>query len=436
MRILYVVHSIPPVEFSGTPLIAWQYAQQAAAIGATVAIAFARPAAGPPLAESTGITLIPLAPAPEKPWTLAAFAAPPRRDEAVAGALRKFRPDIVHIIDWVNLPSSVLAAIAALKVPVLRHVWNLEDVCAFIEPIRFHPNNRLCHAPLTADQCGECLVRRLGIVRANLDAPIDEAIAKLVETRAAMKEDFSRKVTAKWRVLGDHLRNFYDTLIFPCDSVARYFAAVADLSAIGHRVIEHGIIEPGRRKAAVPRRPGAPLTCVFMGPCTGRKGWDVVEQSFAQLLPKAGGKLKLKVYGGRAVAARTPLARLPGVDLLDTFPISQLEAVLAGCDLGLVPSPFETFSRVCREMLAHGIPVIGSNAFGIPDAITHGLNGLLLGDPSVDGLVTALRRVLDEDGLLDTLAAGAQATPLRSPQEEFAELADLYRAHLDSRAKR
>ena len=424
MRILYVVHALPPLDVSGTPLIAWQYATQAVKAGHRVAIAFPRPAGGRSIPPAEGIELLPLAPAAEQ-WTLAAFTAPPKRDEAMLAALRKFRPDIVHIVDWVDLPSALLASIRALTVPVIRQVWNFEDVCAFIEPIRFHPDYRLCRAPLADDQCGECLVRRQGTIRATLDAPIDAAIARLTEARAAMKADFTAKVTAKRAAWRRHVGEFYDALLFPCASFARYFSSLAEIDSIPQRVVEHGIV--AAKSAPPPRPPGSPLRCVFLGPCTGRKGWEVIEQSFAQLLPQAAGRLTLTVAGGKAVAERTVLAGLPGVELRDRFAPDELSALLAGGDVGLLPSPFETFSRACREMLAHGLAVIGSDAFGIPDAVTDGINGLLIGEPSVAGLSGAIRRLVDEDGLLARLTEGARTTALRSPEEEFAELAEVYR---------
>jgi len=435
MRILYVVHAIPPLDFSGTPLIAHQYAAVAARSGNEVAIAFARPSGGQAIPPPDGVQLLPLAAAPERPWTLTAFSTPPKRDEATLTPLRQFHPDVVHVVDWVNLPSSLLAALKALKVPVVRQVWNCEDVCAFIEPIRFNPDYRLCRGPFGPEQCGECLVRRLGTIRANLDAPIDQAIAKLTEARAAMKADFTTKVTAKRRAFAGHLKDSYDALVFPCASFARYFAAIADLGSIPQRVIEHGIPPPDPRPSPPPRPAGTPLRCVFLGPCNGRKGWDLVERCFTRLLPEFAGRLTLKVAGGRALAATTPLANLPGIELLDPFPSSSLAAVLADCDLGLVPSPFETFSRVCREMLAHGLPVIGSDAFGIPDAVVDGVNGLLIGEPSVDGLTAAVRRLLGDDSLRANLAAGADATPLRSPEAEFAELSELYRSLMTGRKR-
>jgi glycosyltransferase involved in cell wall biosynthesis len=424
MRILYIVHSIPPLEFSGTPLIAWQYATLAVHRGDAAAIAFPRPPGGAPPPPAGDVTLLPLQFAPN--WQLDAFSIPPERDEAMLSTLRAFRPDIVHIVDWVNLPSSLLPTLRALRVPVIRHVWNLEDICAFIEPIRFHPESRICRAPLPPEQCGECLVRRQA-VRGNVDAPIDEVIASLSARRAAMKADLTGKVIAKRQAFSRHLREFYDMLVFSSESFARYFGTIADLGPIPRRVIDHGVIAAGPRPPAVPRPPGTPLRCVFLGPCTERKGWGVIERCFARLLPQAAGRLTLKVAGGRAVAGQTPLAGMPGVELLDSFPREALSALLSDCDIGLVPSPFETFSRVCREMLAHGLPVVGSNAFGIPEAVIDGVNGLVIGVPSVDGLTGAIRRLLDQDGLQATLAEGARATRLRTPEEEFTELAGLYR---------
>jgi glycosyltransferase involved in cell wall biosynthesis len=216
-------------------------------------------------------------------------------------------------------------------------------------------------------------------------------------------------------------------LIFASRSFAEYMNSITDLRTIPQRVIAHGLTAAEARPPAVPRPPGTPLRCVFLGPCGDRKGWNVIEGAFARLLPEAAGRLTLWVAGGRALAGQTMLAGLPGVELLDSFPPSALPALLAGCDVGLVPSPFETFNRVCREMLAYGMPVIGSDAFGIPEAVVDGVNGLIIGPPSIAGLTNAIRRLLDEDGLLATLTTGARTTLLRSPEDEFAELILLYR---------
>jgi glycosyltransferase involved in cell wall biosynthesis len=163
--------------------------------------------------------------------------------------------------------------------------------------------------------------------------------------------------------------------------------------------------------------------CVFLGPCTDRKGWPAIEGAFSRLLRERPGSVMLRAYGA---PAQSQLSSMPGASLLPAFYPSQLSDILGWGSVGLVPSPFETFSRVCREFLCHGLAVVGSDAFGIPEAVTDGENGLLIGHPTAEGLYRALVRLLDEPGLHDRLQAGARRTKIRTEAEEFSELNALY----------
>ena len=96
-------------------------------------------------------------------------------------------------------------------------------------------------------------------------------------------------------------------------------------------------------------------------------------------------------------------------------------------DVGLSTSYFETFHRVTREYLLAGRPVIGSHAFGIPDIVRSGRNGLLFDHREPGSLTRAVLSVLDDRALLATLAAGARTTRVRSTDDEADELAALYR---------
>jgi glycosyltransferase involved in cell wall biosynthesis len=54
------------------------------------------------------------------------------------------------------------------------------------------------------------------------------------------------------------------------------------------------------------------------------------------------------------------------------------------------------------------VPVVSTAVGGVPEVVTDGENGLLVraGDP--EALAAALRRILDEPGLRDQLAAAAK----------------------------
>lgn len=57
--------------------------------------------------------------------------------------------------------------------------------------------------------------------------------------------------------------------------------------------------------------------------------------------------------------------------------IDNLDKVMASADVFAIPSLWEGLPLVLLEAMAAGLPVVGSNAKGIADIITHGENGLL-----------------------------------------------------------
>ena len=74
------------------------------------------------------------------------------------------------------------------------------------------------------------------------------------------------------------------------------------------------------------------------------------------------------------------------------------------------------------------MPVIASNVGGLPDFVETGRNGYLVRPQHHADLVEAMTRVLGDDTLRATLAAGARATAARFDTrlvlDEFARLID------------
>jgi glycosyltransferase involved in cell wall biosynthesis len=73
--------------------------------------------------------------------------------------------------------------------------------------------------------------------------------------------------------------------------------------------------------------------------------------------------------------------------------------VLRGCDLFVLPTQQEALGQSYIEAMAAGLPVIGTNVDGVPEVITHGVNGLLVPPHDVKALRTAIARLVDNPGL-------------------------------------
>ena len=427
-KILYVVHAFPPFEYSGTPLIAYQYALEACKRGYKVAIAF-------PGDEKAVETLtqhheyrfefISLPRADEGNWALEAFQKSSHEIRKIPEHLALFSADIIHIIDWVYMPGFVLSYFKELKVPVVRHVWNFEDICPRISPCFYYEDARPCPAPLSAENCAECLTKTL-IVNLPAQAGLNDILVNLTALRNKKIVEFTGKIKNKWHNFSAY-NTFYNILIFPCYSFKNYFNSHVKLDNIEHVIVEHGVVQADR-SSFVKMKSGGIFTFIYLGGSElVRKGWPQIEKVFKRLLEVYPGKVKLMAYGiPDSAQTGSILTGLPGVQMHGNYNHEFLSEILNKGDIGLVPSAFETFNRVSREMLYYGLPVIGSRAFGIPEVVKHEVNGLILETLDEHEFYEAVSRLLNDTELLDRLTNGAELTKIKTISEEFDELAALY----------
>jgi glycosyltransferase involved in cell wall biosynthesis len=201
------------------------------------------------------------------------------------------------------------------------------------------------------------------------------------------------------------------------------------------------VIEPGMdgtRVIPVERSGREQLVrLLFLGNLLSKKGIDDLAAVFAhpELVRRQDYTLTI-AGGGDAQVLRRLLTSNPQVHYHGGYTPEQLPALLQAADVGLSPSRFETFHRVTREYLHAGLAVLGSTAFGIPDIVRPGQNGLLFEAGDIEGFRQAVLTVLEDRELLHHLQLGAQQTPIRSTAEEIHELRRAYEATLATAASR
>jgi glycosyltransferase involved in cell wall biosynthesis len=134
------------------------------------------------------------------------------------------------------------------------------------------------------------------------------------------------------------------------------------------------------------------------------KGGDVALAAFAQVrteFPQA----RLIVVG----AAQHGPAR-DGVEWLGL--LSREELYRDGyprADVFLYPTRFDAGPLVVMEALAHGVPVVGTRNFGLPDLVRDGETGLLVAEDDADAAASAVVALLRDPARRSRLGSAARA---------------------------
>lgn len=85
-------------------------------------------------------------------------------------------------------------------------------------------------------------------------------------------------------------------------------------------------------------------------------------------------------------------------------------ALMQAADVCVFPSRYEPFGLVTIEAWAQKIPLIAARAAGPAATITHEKDGLLVDIDDVDGLASAMRRVIENPDLAENLIKNGRAT--------------------------
>ncbi len=159
------------------------------------------------------------------------------------------------------------------------------------------------------------------------------------------------------------------------------------------------------------------VSLLSVGIVVPRKGYDVLIAALAELreLP-----WRLTIVGDRTRDPREA-ARLDAdifrhrlgerIAVEGAVSAERLGSLYAEADLFVLASRFEGYGMAFAQAIAHGVPVTGTTAGAIPEAVPAGA-GVLVQPDDVPGLVAALRRLIGDPDERARLAANARAAVL------------------------
>ena len=157
-----------------------------------------------------------------------------------------------------------------------------------------------------------------------------------------------------------------------------------------------------------------------VGAMVPRKGFDVLIAALATLtdlpwrLTIAGDRTRDRNAAARLDADIARHALGDRIAAPGAVSPQRLAALYAEADVFVLASHFEGYGMAYAEAIAHGLPVIGTNAGAIPETVPPDA-GLLVAPGDVPALAKALRRVIGDADLRRRLAGAARAAAPQLP---------------------
>lgn len=194
-----------------------------------------------------------------------------------------------------------------------------------------------------------------------------------------------------------------------------------DVAAMGVPSPTIAVVEPGTDPVAMasPTAPrGGPTRLLCVATLTPRKGHALLLQALTGLthldwtLHNVGSATRDPDTAATLKTLAAPLGKR--VQWHGEVGAQALHAHYAAADVLVLPSLHEGFGMVVTEAIAHGLPVVASDAGALAQTLPPDA-GLQVPAGKVAPLQGALERVLSDPALRERLAAGARAAARRLP---------------------
>jgi glycosyltransferase involved in cell wall biosynthesis len=189
----------------------------------------------------------------------------------------------------------------------------------------------------------------------------------------------------------------------------------ATTQTVVHGIVLKDLDRPMRPRDAVRRELGVPERCrliITVANFRRQKAYPDLLAAAKQLTERHDDILFVAAGQG---PLEVDIKRLrKSLDLEDRFLLvghrTDVHDLLAASDIFVLASVWEGYPIALMEAMATGLACVSTRVGGATDAITDGLNGLLLDAGDVDTLVAQIDRLLDDQALCNSLGAEARRT--------------------------
>jgi GT2 family glycosyltransferase/glycosyltransferase involved in cell wall biosynthesis len=394
------------------------------------------------------------------------------RSEAIGAiadrVIDEFRPEVAHIHHLTCLSTTIVRSLAERRIPsflTLHDYWLICHRGQFLDA-----NFRVCEGPDDENEaCQSCLglpggagllgfaaARTVRAAERHLTEPAARELRRAVEwvatmtTSATEAGDQQRKRIAHMRELCGEITQFIAPSRFMRDRFVRFGVPGDRITVSPYGVVASPVsgrettqsfgVSGFRPTGSVDAWTGSAasnqnrrLRLGFLGTLMVSKGAHVLLDAIDRLPPES---VSVELFGSYSDyhgdnsyrGTLGPLLRRPGVSVRGAIPHDEVLGALKSIDVLVVPSVWpENSPFVIHEAFLAGIPVVASRIGGIPELVRDGENGLLFEAGDSGDLARVLSRFCSEPDLHRTLSAGV--TPPRTIDEDVRAARELYRRH-------
>jgi radical SAM superfamily enzyme YgiQ (UPF0313 family)/tetratricopeptide (TPR) repeat protein/glycosyltransferase involved in cell wall biosynthesis len=421
-RVLFVNHNVYPLEKSGTPLSTRNHALGMVNKGLDVAVLI--PRAGIKheyLKEKTadGFTLYQV-PAMDK---FAAYLTVPYQAglsdyrQNIERIVEDFHPQIVQINDYVLMPAETVEIFSRKGCIVIREVCNCEEFCHQDYPVISDGlSGLLCSGPENPHKCASCLAAlpKTGSRGAKIGIS-----PRSVEEEIEQRFNYIKKL----------YKDVVDKVIFTSEPFKAFYTRFIQIPETKMKVIPRGFNFSYTRHMRRAKNTDAPMHFAFIGNIMFSKGIDVSLKAFEKICQDY--HFILHIYGEMVNSEYHDwIDRLqvqyPGRFVYHgSYQVDELPRILSNIDACIVPSYFDTYNRVVREMLYLGIPVIVTDFFGAY-IVDDGRNGFKIPIGDAEALAGKMMDIIRHPDIIEDLEGGAAQTQIPTLEEEINMLIETY----------
>lgn len=408
-RVLVVSAHFPPDFVSGGTLAPERLARGLQARGYEVSVyAGHLDGSRPPLStwttDEAGLSVRWITITPWTAWTDPRNHDNPQVVDDFVRHLAEVKPDIVHLHSIQTLGAGLLAAAKAAGATTVVTMHDFWWCCArqFLVDQQWRP----CSVVVDAGVC-ECAAGRASLEARN--AWLRDQLHNA--DRVLAVSQITADVLAANGVPADRLavdENGLPDEATPLADAAPLAATAPAPSRPGPVPDEATPLTTAPAPSDAPALPGAApgheVRFVYAGGPNQMKGSHVLLEAARRLADRPG--WRLDAYGMADAARTTWRGAPPAVRCRPSFTPTELDDVLGGADVVIVPSLRETHSLITREALLRGAAVICTDSLGPEEVVEHGRNGLIVPTGDADLLAEAMARVIDDRTELARLRRG------------------------------